>query len=359
MPILYIVFSLLIFGFLVFIHEFGHFISAKLLGVRVNEFAINMGPKLFSWKRGETQYSFRLIPIGGFCAMEGEDVDTDDPRSFLKAAWWKRLIILCAGAFMNLLTGFVVMALLFGFCFSLPASTTIDSLMEGNVVEQQGLRVGDQIYAFNGHRLYVKSDFDLWESRLDEGEKLCDLTVLRDGKKFVIHNFDLTRAQIKDIDGTVRELLGIQFRSPEDKSFLSVNRSAAIQCYNFSRLVWYGLQDLVRGRVGLKELGGPVKIVETMTETGMEAETVQDGVLDLFYFGTFLAVNLAVMNMLPIPALDGGRVLFLLINTVFTAITRKKINPKYEGWVHGGALILLLGLMAVLLVKDFWQLFTY
>lgn len=368
----YIVISLLIFGFLIFIHEFGHFISAKLLGVRVNEFAINMGPKLFGWKRGETQYSVRLIPIGGYCAMEGEDEDTDDPRSFLKAAWWKRLIILCAGAFMNLLTGFLVMVLLSAFCFRPPITSTVSGFMEeGNTVEEQGLRVGDEIYALNGQRIFIRSDFDLLESRLPEEQKHCDLTVRRkteDGQYELVtlYNFDLTRkVEVrdengelqKDEEGNVKKYLGIYFATSDDTSFSAAIRYATIQCYDFTRTVWYCLHDMVTGKVGVKEIGGPLQIVDTMTETGMESETVQDGVSTLLYIGAFLAVNLAVMNMLPIPALDGGRVLFLLINTVYTAITKKKIHPKYEMWLNGGALILLLGLMAIVFVKDFWTIF--
>ena len=356
MTVLYILLAILIFGFLIFIHELGHFLTAKLLGVRVNEFAINMGPKLFGWKRGETQYSFRLIPIGGYCAMEGEDTDTDDPRSFLKAAWWKRLIILCAGAFMNLLTGFVAMALLFGFFFRLPMTAKITGFMDGNVVQAQGLQVGDTLYAINGRRIYMQSDFNLLESRLSS--ERCELTVLRDGELLVFEEFDLTRTVLTDDQGNTAEYLGIYFGEQEEKTFRTVNYYAAVQCVDFTRMVWYGLQDLIGGKVGLRDMGGPVKIVEVMTQTGTQAASVLDGVLNVLYLGAFIAVNLAVMNMLPIPALDGGRVLFLLINTVFTAITKKKIDPKYEGWIHGGAMILLLGLMALLFIKDFWQIFA-
>lgn len=354
MTFFYILFAILIFGFLIFVHELGHFLTAKLLGVRVNEFSINMGPKLFGWKRGETQYSFRLLPIGGFCAMEGEDEDTGDPRSFLNAAWWKRLIILCAGAFMNLLTGFLTMVLLFGFVFQLPASAKVTGFMEGNVVEAQGLRIGDELYAINGRRIYMKSDFDLLESRLTSDH--CDLTILRDGEKLVLKDFNLTRAELTDAQGNTGKYLGIYFGAVEEKRFSTVNRYAAYQCVDFTRMVWYGLQDLIGGRVGLREMGGPVKIVEVMAETGTNARSVLDGIANVLYLGAFIAVNLAVMNMLPIPALDGGRVLFLLIHTVLEAVTKKKIDPKYEGWIHAGAMVLLLGLMALIFIKDIWQM---
>ena len=356
MTLLYILIGILIFGFLIFIHEFGHFFTAKLCGVRVNEFAINMGPKLFGWKRGETQYSFRLIPIGGYCAMEGEDGDSDDPRSFTAAKWWKRLIILCAGAFMNLVTGFLIMALLFGFFYQLPTTAKVTGFMEGNVVEAQGLREGDTLYAINGRRIYMHSDFDLLESRLRSDR--CDLTVLRDGEKITLENFNLTRAELTDSAGNTGKYLGIYFGDHEERNLLTISKYSALQCIDFTRMVWYGLQDLVTGRVGLRDMGGPIKIVEVMTESGKSAPTVLDGVLNVLYLGAFIAVNLAVMNMLPIPALDGGRVFFLLINTAYTGITKKKIDPRYEGWIHAGGMILLLGFMAFIFIKDIWQIFA-
>ena len=350
MTVFYILLAILIFGFLIFIHEFGHFLTAKLSGVRVNEFSINMGPKLFGWTRGETKYSFRLLPIGGYCAMEGEDQDTGDPRCFVNAAWWKRLIILCAGSFMNLLTGFVVITLLLAFAYGPTQTAKITGVMPGNTVEPQGLRVGDTLYAIDGRRIYMKSDFDLLESRLPT--ERCELTVLRDGEKVVLQDFDLTRTELTDRNGNKGMYLGIYLEEFEEKTFGSVIKYGFYECIDFTRMVWYGLTDIFTGKAGLKDMGGVVGAVDAMVQGGEAQKTVLDGVVYVLYFGAFLAVNLAVMNMLPIPALDGGRVLFLLINTLFTAITGRKINPKYEGYIHGAAMVLLLGLMAVLLVKD-------
>ena len=358
MTVVYILVGILIFGFLIFIHEFGHFITAKLCGVRVNEFSVNMGPKLFGWKKGETQYSFRLIPIGGYCAMEGEDGDSEDPRSFTSAKWWKRLIILCAGAFMNLVAGFLIVVLLFAFAYELPATGKITGFMEGNVVQAQGLQEGDVLYAINGRRIYMKTDFDMLETRLRGNT--CDLTVLRDGKKLVLSDFDLTRTEISDAQGNKGMYLGMYFGETEPRNFLTVNKYAAAECVDFIRMTWYGLQDLFTGRAGLKDMSGPVGIVDAMATVGNSAEQethrVLDGILNVIYIGAIIAVNLAVMNMLPIPALDGGRVFFLLIGTIFTAITGKKINPKYEGWINGVALVLLLGLIAVIMFKDIFTI---
>lgn len=349
MSVLYLSISVLIFGFLIFIHELGHFITAKLCGVRVNEFSINMGPKLFGWKRGETQYSFRLIPIGGYCAMEGEDEATADPRAFTAAKWWKRLIILCAGSFMNLLTGFVIVAILFGFAIPRAMqSTKITDMDPGSALAEQGVQVGDELWSLDGRRTYTRSDLELLEGRYDP--KDVELVVVRNGEKIKFEHFRMEKRVFQGAGD--QPLFGISLGEFPEPSFSTVNRYAAYQCVDFARMVWYGLSDLFSGRASVKDMGGVVGAVDTMVQFGEQADTVSNGIENVLYFGAFLAINLAVMNMLPIPALDGGRVLFLLINTVFTAITKKKINPKYEGYIHTGAMVLLLLLMAALMVKD-------
>ena len=349
MTVFYILLAILIFGFLIFIHEFGHFLTAKLLGVRVNEFAINMGPRLIHWKRGETEYSIRAIPIGGFCAMEGEDEDTGDPRCFVNAAPWKRLIILCAGSFMNLLTGFAVMLALFSFAYAMQ-TTEITAFEPTSALLEQGLQTGDEIWSINGRRTYMRDDFDLLDGRFDPTD--VELVVIRDGEKLRFEHFRMEKREFTDAEGNKSLRYGISLGRFAEQNFGNVTRYAAYQCIDFARMVWYGLSDIFTGRAGLKDMGGVVGVVDVMVQSGENASTVSHGVINVLYLGAFIAVNLAVMNMLPIPALDGGRVLFLLINTVFTGITGKKIDPKYEGYIHAGAMFLLFGLMAVLLVKD-------
>lgn len=349
MTVFYILLAVLIFGFLIAIHEFGHFITAKLCGVRVNEFSINMGPRLFGWKRGETEYSFRLLPIGGFCAMEGEDEVTGDPRAFTAAKWWKRLIILCAGSFMNLLTGFVVVIILFSSVYAMQ-TTKITGMEPGSALAEQGVLVGDEIYSINGRRTYMRNDFDLLDGRFDPTD--VELVLVRNGEKLTFEHFRMEKREFADDKGKTSLRYGITLGSFAEKNFVNVTRFAAYECVDFARMVWYGLSDLFTGRAGLKEMGGVVGVVDFMVQTGENASTVSRGIQNVLYLGAFIAVNLAVMNMLPIPALDGGRVLFLLINTVFTAVTGRKINPKYEGWIHGASMILLFGLMGVLMVKD-------
>lgn len=349
--VLYILLAILIFGFLIFIHELGHFLAAKLFKVQVNEFSINMGPKLLQKKWGETTYSLRLIPIGGYCAMEGEDEDTGNPRAFTAAKWWKRVIILCAGAFMNFLTGFIIMALLIGLSFGAMRTLEISSFSDECLIcGEDGLQVGDEFWAVDGKRTYLYSDLSML---LDRGaDSVYDITVLRNGEKITLHDFDMAKYEVETEDGETVQRYGMNFGGFEPINFFNTFRYASYYCINFTRMVWYGLSDLVTGRVGIDQMSGVVGVVDVMVQTGEKAETVGDAITDILLLAALIAVNLAVMNMLPIPALDGGRVFFLLISTAFTAITKKKINPKYEGYIHAAGMLLLLALMGFLIVKD-------
>ena len=339
---------------LVLIHEFGHFIVAKLNGVKVNEFAIGMGPKLFGWGKGETLYSLRVLPIGGFCAMEGEDEDTDNPRSFQKAAWWKRLVILIAGAAMNFLMGVILMVIVY-----LPAQAVVEPVIDSfeafaTVDGQHGLQVGDRILELDGEKIYVQSDFSLILG-LNPGE-YHDLVVERDGKKVEIPNLPMEKHEVIREDGSKQLLFGMNF-TLQELNFAGKLRYAWYQCLDTIRLVRLSLQMLITGQAGLSDMSGPVGIVQQMSTVAEASPTMLDALLNMLYFGAFIAINLAVMNLLPIPALDGGRVVGVLITTAVETITRKKLNPKYEGYLHGAGMIFLLGLMAVIMFKDIFYLF--
>lgn len=349
--VLYLLLAILIFGFLIFIHELGHFLVAKLCGVQVNEFSINMGPKLLQKQKGETLYSLRLIPIGGYCAMEGEDTDTGNPRAFTAARWWKRLLILCAGSFMNFLTGFVIAALLIGLSGGAMRTLELTDFMDGcTLCGEDGLQVGDEIYAIDGKRTYLYQDFTLLTER--GADTVYDVTVLRDGEKVTLRDFKMERQELTDEKGNKGLYYGLTFGEGEKIHFFNTFKFAAYECIDFTRMVWWGLSDLVTGRVGIDQMSGVVGVVDVMVQTGEEAENVGTAIEDILYLAAFIAVNLAVMNLLPIPALDGGRVFFLLISTAFTAVTKKKIDPKYEGYIHAAGMVLLLALMGFLIVKD-------
>jgi regulator of sigma E protease len=351
-----IVFAILIFSFLIFIHEFGHFIAAKLSGVQVNEFSMFMGPAIWKKQKGETLYSIRCIPIGGYCAMEGENEDTENPRSFQKAAWWKRLCILVAGSFMNLVAGVLIMLLIY-----LPTQFIITPTIESfetysTVSGEQGLQVGDQIWKVDGERVYVQSDFSLILS-LNPGD-VHDLVVIRDGKKVELNDFTMQKHEVKDEQGNTYMLYGMNFTLDEAPTFGEKLAYGWANAVDSVRNVRLSLQMLFTGKASFKEVGGPVMIVDQMNQVANASATWVDALLNMLYFGGFIAINLAIMNMLPIPALDGGRVFFLLVTTAFEAIFKKKIDPKYEGYIHGVGMILLLGLMAVILFKDVFTIFT-
>ena len=350
MTFVYILFAVLIFGILIAVHEFGHFSVAKLCGVKVNEFSIGMGPALWKKQKGETLYSLRAVPLGGYCAMEGEDEDSGDPRAFVVQPAWKRILILCAGSFNNFLLG--LMVIFFRYLgASAFVSPTIESFVPGCPYEsEEGLQVGDRFIKINGHRIfqyYDVSDF------LDKGNGVYNLVLERDGSRVVLNDFAMTR---RLYEGQSRELFGFNF-GYEEATFPVKIRYSWDTAMEFGRMVWMGLSQLVHGEVGLKEMSGPVGIVDLMAETGESAESTSDAVYDILYLGAFIAINLAIMNMLPIPALDGGRIFLLLVTLIIEAITRKKLNPRYEAWIHAGGMALLLALMAVIMFNDILKLF--
>ena len=344
---LYIIIAILLFGFLIAIHELGHFTTAKLLGVRVNEFAIGMGPALLSRQRGETKYSLRAFPIGGFCAMEGEDEVSDDPRAFNRQSVWKRLVILVAGAFMNFVAALVLILILFS---GAQAFTTpeITGFMDGFPLEgESGLLTGDRIIRINGERVYLSSDVTMLLSR---GNGTADLVIEREGRRLYLDDLPLTLREYEQ-DGTKVQRYGIYFGLEPATLWVKL-RNSWYNTMDFVRLVRLSLTDLLTGNAGLKDLAGPIGIVDTISEVGSQSESLADALRNIIYFGALIAANLAVMNLLPLPALDGGRIFFLLINTAWAKIFKKEINPKYEGYVHLTGLVLLLILMVVVAFND-------
>ncbi len=349
MSILTILFAILMFSFLIFIHELGHFIAAKSFGVQVNEFSLFMGPALWKKQKGETLYAIRLIPIGGFCAMEGEDGDSDSPRSFTSAAWWKRLIILVAGAAVNFVAGVILLG-----CFFLPREVfsvpIIDQISpECTFAGENGIQVGDRILEVDGERIYVSSDVSLLTQLRPSDTH--DLVLLRDGKKVSLDNLLMEKHEIQDENGTTDFRYGIRFRENR-ATFPELVKFTWNNALDNVRLVRLSLQLLVTGQAGLKDVSGPVGIVQQMSEVAQESGSLYYAFLNMIYFTGFIAINLAVMNLLPIPALDGGRAVGVLLTAAVEKITRPELDPKYEGYVHGAGMILLLALMAVIMFKD-------
>ena len=348
-----IVFAIFIFSVLIFVHELGHFITAKLCGVQVNEFSMFMGPAIWKKQVGETLYAIRTIPMGGYCAMEGEDEDTDNPRSFQKAAWWKRLIILVAGSAMNLLTGLIIYA-----CLFLPA----DEIIVPEIREftdccifntEDGLHLGDEILEIDGEKIYSNSDISLLLNLNSTG--VHDLVIRRDDRILTFTDYPMTH-MCPNQNGEDYVHYGFGFGVVHESNFATNLSYVGKIVADDVRMVRLSLQMLLTGKAGLQDMAGPVGIVSQMSEIAAESSSAWNAFLNLLSVGAFLAINLAVMNLLPIPALDGGRAVCLLLTTAVEAVTRKKIDPKYEGYLHTVGFVLLIGLMAVVMFEDVFVL---
>ena len=347
--ILYVIIAVVFFGILVGIHEFGHFAVAKLCGIRVEEFAIGMGPAIFKKQKGETLYSLRCIPFGGYCAMTGENGESDDPRAFVNQKAWKRFLVLIAGAFMNFLLGFIIVLCLFSKTegYAVPA---IVSFMDDCPYESaEGFQAGDWILKIDGRRVYSTSDVS---ARLKEDTPQTFLLV-RNGEQLTLRDYSMKKLEYTDEEGNTGRYFGFRLGYDYDKpTFGNYIRYSWNETMEFVRMVWQSLGMLLSGQAKVTDLSGPVGIVDLMAETGENAASASDAAFNIAYLGAFIAVNLAVMNLLPIPALDGGRIFLLLITWIIETITRKKLNPKYEAYIHGAGMVLLLALMAFVMLND-------
>lgn len=341
---MYILISIILFGILIAVHEFGHFITAKLCGVKVREFAIGMGPLLFKKQGEETLYTLRLLPIGGYCAMEGEDEESEDPRSFSAQHPLKKALVLVAGAALNFVFG--LMLLLIVFMYSAPQTTEITRFMEGCPYESaETLHVGDEFYKIDGHRTYVVDDVSLF---LNQGGDVHDIVVRRNGELVTIEDMTVTLREYAEAEGL---RYGFYFEAHAEGVF-DMLRYTWYYAMDFAGMVWDSLKSLVSGIYGVNELSGVVGIVGAMNDLGQSSDTFIVGVINLLYFAAFIAVNLAIMNLLPIPALDGGRIFFLIVLWPIEKLLGHKLDPKYEGYIHTVGLVLLMALMVYVMFND-------
>ena len=349
----YILAAILVFGVLIAVHELGHFMAAKACGVRVNELSIGMGPALWKKQKGETQYSLRLFPVGGFCAMEGEEEDSDDPTALNNQGFWAKLLIFAAGAAMNFIAGLLIILILYADAraFYVPV---VAGFADGCPLESaDGLQEGDRLLRIDGEKVYVYSDISLLMGLNKTGA--FDLQIERNGEVITLRDFTMERREYTDQNGKAYTGYGLYFGAEE----ATLGRKLSYSWNNamdFARLVRLSLQMLVTGQAGVKDLSGPVGIVSTMTQVGEQAATTRAAVENIAYLAALIAVNLAVMNLLPLPALDGGKIFFLVINAVSMQLFKKQIPAKYENYIHFAGLILLLALMAVITFSDVWKL---
>ena len=440
-----IIIAVALFELIILVHEGGHFIAAKRSGIKVNEFALGMGPRLFGFTKGETKYSFRLFPIGGYCAMEGEDEDSDNPRAFNNAKIWKRMIVIVAGAVMNILLGVVLMLITV-----LPkdefASTQVSVFSPCSFSAVTGLEPGDKIVSINGYAVNTSTDFsfalftlpvsevdgdelsiykedcafDLYvraselvkEKSLDNDKntelvKLCqdaqsdlsaagskdeayklfceyyakmnkvagvdepeeypeieyretrqryraDIEVIRDGERIRLEGVDFLT--LKGEDGKPQLQMDF-YIEPIEKTFGSVISETFGSTVSIARMVWGSLVGLLKGQFSFNDMSGPVGIASAITQVaGQELETSGFGsaVSSIVYIMMVITINLGIFNMLPFPALDGGRFLMLLIEAIF----RKPVPRKVESIINTVGLVLLIVLSFVIAVKDVVKLFT-
>ena len=332
--------TLLVFGVIIMIHEMGHFVAAKLFGIKVNEFSLGMGPSFFRYTRGETDYRLRLLPIGGFVAMEGENEDSGDDRAFCNKPAWQRFIVLAAGAFMNLVLGLILVLVLVG-RMELIGTTTIANFYP-EAASSQWLQQGDTIRKVNGYSVNGYNDA-LFQMVRDQ-DSVIDFEVVRDGQNVALQGvaFDTKEGT----DGLKTLVLDFQFYGRE-KTFFNSLDYAVDWTVSIVKQVWYSLGDIITGKYGINQLSGPVG---TSSAIG---EAASAGMQSLLLLVSFITINVGVFNLLPVPALDGGRLLFVLIEMII----RRPIPQRFEGFIHAAGFALLMGLVVLITFNDIVRVF--
>lgn len=343
-----ILLAVIIFGIIIAVHEFGHFIVAKRCGIRVNEFSIGMGPAIFKKQKGETLYSLRCFPIGGFCAMEGEDEDSSDERAFNNKPLLHRIAVLVAGAFMNIVLGFILVTILTSTAATL-FSTTVGGFADGAKSAQTGLMEGDKILKMNNMRIFDTNDIAYQLQTDDDG--VMQMEVLRNGVKTDLPQVTF---HLKQASGETKQQIVIDFKVQRlEKNFATVVQQSFNKTISIGRLIWISLVDLLRGRFDFNEISGPVGIVTAIGSAISVGENLLEKVQTLLSLASFITINVGIFNLLPLPALDGGRIFCRIIE----AVIRRRINPKVEGVIHFAGLALLILLMIAVTFNDVIKLF--
>ena len=326
--------AILLFCIMIFPHELGHFIAAKRVGVKVNEFAFGMGPLLWKKQGKETLYSIRLFPIGGYCAMEGEDEDCDSPRAFGNKKPWQKILVLAAGSFMNVLCAILIMIIVVGFLGF--TTTTIDMVDEGSPAQEANVLPGDVIVQIDEMQIETWNDVSVaFNSALG---KTSTVIVERDGN---LEELKITPELSED----GRYLVGVTCEVSHNPAKAVVEGTVAT--WNMTKSLFVAIGQIFTGSVGVDNLSGPVGMVQMVNETTTYG---------IWYYGfltAMICMNLAIVNMLPLPALDGGRIIFVLV----TMFTGKEVSPRVEGTIHFIGIVLLLGLMVYVSFNDVIRIF--
>lgn len=375
--------TVVMFLVMVSLHEFGHFIVAKALNFKILEYAIGFGPAIFKKQKGETLYAVRAVPLGGFCKFEGEEETSDDPRAFSNQAVWKRILVVVAGGISNVILGFILFLIILP--STSPVSTNvIERVVPHSYLEQMNVETGDKIVEINGKKVNFYNDIALYTQDFTKDTSV-EIKIKRDGKKSSL-NFKPTEQKIdikytdKDIEyistingysetehieysdeypkdeskvgteeNSVRYILGFTPKS-EDITVLNVWGQAWNNTRFVVKLVYQSLWDLVTGKAGMEQMSGPVGIVKEVNTAVNQGSRSWLYVLNLI---ALITINLGVFNLLPFPALDGGRLFFMLIEL----IRRKPIPPEKEGTIHAIGMLLLLLLVVFVSYHDIIKLF--
>lgn len=334
-----IIISIIMFLFLILIHEFGHFIVAKKSNIKVNEFAIGMGPRIFSKKKGETLYSVNLLPIGGYCAMEGEDSESDDERSFDKAPAYKRFLTILAGPLTNLIFAAIIFTIV---VYNTGTSSTyIGKFTENSAAKAYNFNINDEIVEINGYKVEEFSDIseilnDFY--KINSKDEKISVKVKRDGK--------ILEKKIKVKFENDSPFLGISPK-PKNVSIIEAFFLGIKEVFQMIGLLFSILKDLFTGKISFSALSGPVGVVREM---GRQAEL---GFMNVLFFLAYISVNLGFFNLLPIPALDGSK----LFTSLFEMITKKRVNKKIEEKITIVGFVFLLSLILIVTAKDLINLF--
>ncbi len=335
-----VVLALFVFGSLVLIHELGHFLAAKKCDVKINEFAIGMGPTVFSTQRGETTYALRAFPIGGFVSMEGEDDGSSDGRAFCNKKPWQRLFITAAGPAMNLLLGYLLVLLLttMGNAIATPIIHSFDA----EAVTSQYFEPGDRILSMDGKRVRTANDVSFYLSREEDG--IVDVEVLRDGQRVLLPDVHFKMRNLQGVDMVEIDFIVVG----EQKSLLNVPVYAFDWTVSITKQVWFSLWDLVfSDRYGMEQMSGPVGVA------GAIGESAAMGLDQFIIMVAVITINLGVFNLLPLPALDGGRIAFVLLEL----LRGKPLNPNIEGYINTAGLLAFMGLMLFITFNDILKFF--
>lgn len=345
MNVLYILAAILLLGLIVALHEFGHYLAARLTGIGVSEYSIGMGPRLWGFEKSGIKYSLRAIPLGGYCAFIGEDEMIDNPRAMRNQPVWKRFITTVSGPLMNIVLAFVVMVAFYGAYGAYEAAPLVASLVEGSVAEEAGFEAGDIITCVNG--VEISADAEGQSLLIDTIRDADDSTQLqfeveRNGQDVQISltpewNEEAQAYQIGVLLGTAHAELGF---------FESVRFSWIVLVQMFGMML-DGLKQLFVQKDALQQMMGPVGIVSTLSRDfayGMEM---------VLNWIVVISLNLGIINLLPFPGLDGGRLLFLIVE----GIRRKPISVEKEAWAHAGGLLLFVGMIIVITFFDVAKLF--